>query len=158
MQYKISSKEVSMLWFIYYLSVLTVSFLFGKYIHITSLSAIPIVLAILSGFMAIYNYNNRQNDSLNYNPGTVELTDKEYAKLAYYSSFAHTFCIPLYLPFILFFGNAVKFLSIALFLLAFTLGPVIFRIKQKDRLHARLKAEENELLSQKKKEESGRFN
>ncbi len=147
-----------MLWFIYYLAVMTVSFLFRKYIHITSLSAIPIVLAILSGFMAVYNYNNRQKESLNYSLSSVELTDKEYAKFAHYSSLAHTFFIPLYLPFILFFGNAVKFLSLALFLLAFTLGPVFFRIKHKDRLNARLKAEENELLAQKKKEESGRFN
>jgi len=146
--------------FFYYLISFSITVFFAivfrEHIRITSLSVIPLICMALSVFMSLFN-RNQQKESLNYNLNTIELSDHEYAQIAFFSSLPHSLGIPLHLPFILFFTSPIKFLSIVIFLICFILGPLIFRAKHKNQLYDRLTREETEKREQMQKEELGKW-
>ena len=66
--------------------------------------------------------------------------------------------LPLYIPLICFFSSWVKTIgSLALFVLGFMGGALVFKIKYKSELSARIVKEDRELEEQKSREELGKW-
>lgn len=144
-----------MAWFVYFFITLIVNLFcavfFRNFINVTELSALPIALicgAVVTGVWLRHGGDiNIINDSLN--DGEIE-----GLKLAIGNSALAG--IPLYVPFVLFFGNFFKALSLLIFIFTLIAGAAAYRIKIGKTVRERANDEESERRAQEMREELGR--
>ena len=130
--------------------------IFFEYINITAISIVPIFILILMLFQAFLFYNSKENEFNTTYSVRSELNQTEENTLFYYNANSMLICVPLLLPFILFFSSGIKFICLTIYLLGYS-GALVFRIKNKDKLNNRIHSEENELKIQQSKEELGKW-
>ena len=149
-----------MKWAIYYITMIILNILaaviFFEYINITAISIVPIFILILMLFQAFLFYNSKENEFNTTYSVRSDLNQTEENTLFYYIANAMLICVPLLLPFILFFSSGIKFICLTIYLLGYS-GALVFRIKNKDKLNNRIHSEENELKIQQSKEELGKW-
>lgn len=132
------------------------AFAFYKHLHISALSLVPVALMAVMFFQAIY-YKKGKTDSDFSTAYGSGFNNKEQSVLLRYASKTLLAGIPLLIPFVFFFTDAVKLLSVPVYILSFAAGIVYYRIKYKDELQKRIVEEKKELEEQKKKEEQGKW-
>jgi len=132
--------------------------MFRKSLNITFLSVIPVFIMVLMLFQANYfkNEKTEKGFSSNFTPADT-YTHEEGETLLQYAARALFIAIPWFIPFILFFPNLVKILSVFLYMISLALGGLIYRIKNKGALNNRVNAEKEELKKQKQSEELGKW-
>ena len=149
-----------MKWAIYYITMIILNILaaviFFEYINITAISIVPIFILILMLFQAFLFYNSKENEFNTTYSVRSELNQTEENTLFYYNANSMLICVPLLLPFILFFSSGIKFICLIIYLLGYS-GALVFRIKNKDKLNNRIHSAENELKIQQSKEELGKW-
>lgn len=125
-------------------------------ITITAFSLIPLLLIGIMIFQAHYFKSDEAKNSFGtaYHSG---FTHKEEGEMSVMASKTILGTIPFMIPFILFFPAPIKACSIIVYLVSFGIGPVVFRIKNRDNLNQRTSNEAKELLTQIKKEELGNW-
>ena len=143
---------------IYYFAMLIINtvttLLFRESINLSTASTLPVVLMLLSLLQGFYFKHNRSKNDFN-TSSSSDLTEEEWHTLAGYMSNAFFISLPLFIPFILFFGTWVKVISIIVYLASFVGGSLYYRIKHRKEFNARMKRESEELKEQLKKEELG---
>ncbi len=149
-----------MFWVIYYCITLLADaaslFIFGKYLSISAISLVPVCLIVLSAFQAIYFKKEKSDDGFSTAYGS-ELSPKEEMYLLSYASKTLLAGIPLLMPFIFFFPNIIKVLSLLVYIASFAAGGVYYRIKNKHKLQSYTLEEKRQLQEQIKKEEQGKW-
>lgn len=130
--------------------------LFHEHIHISDLSVIPLFLIALMLFQANYFVKDIPDKGFatNYGGG---YTHEEKAVLLQYASKTLIGTVPLLFPFILFFPNATKVLSVVVYIAGFVTGPVVYRFKHRRELNNRAHTEKEELARQRRNEELGKW-
>lgn len=150
-----------MKWIVYYVVTLSLNLFFGivfrRHLNVTAASAGAVILIVVSLVSAICSREaSEKSNTAMYN--TYGLNDEERSKLSACFVPAYMICIPLYLPFVLFFGTFAKVVfPIAVFFAGYIGGGIYYRLKYGKDIHARYKKEADELESQKKKEEMGNW-
>ena len=131
---------------------------FCNNLNITFLSVIPIAIMVLMLFQANYfkNEKTEKGFSSNFTP-VDDYTHEEGETLLQYAARALFIAIPWFVPFVLFFPNVVKIVSVFLYMISLALGGLIYRIKNKGALNNRVNAEKEELEKQKQSEELGKW-
>lgn len=131
-------------------------FVFKNHINVSAVSMIPLILIILAVFQSVhFNKQSETNDfSTAYGSG---FNDNEQAQISKYTSKALLIIIPFMIPFVLFFVSPLKAVSIFIYILGLIIGPVVYRIENRDKLRHRINSENKELEEQKKREELGEW-
>lgn len=132
------------------------AFIFNKHLHISVLSLLPLALMTVMLFQALYYRKGKPDNDFSTAYGSGFNT-KEQSALLRYASKSLTVGIPLLIPFVLFFADIVKTLSIPVYILSFAAGIVYYRIKHKDELKNRIQEEKRQLEEQIKKENQGKW-
>lgn len=145
-----------MAWFVYFFISLIVdvfcALFFRDFINLTELSALPIGLicgAVVTGVWLRHGGDiNIINDNLN---------DGEIEGLKFAIGNSALAGIPLYVPFVLFFGNIFKAVSLLIFILTLVAGAGVYRIKIGKTVRERVNDEESERRVQEMREELGQI-
>ena len=130
--------------------------IFRKNISISALSILPLFLIALMIFQALFFKNEKVENGFRTAYGSDLTADEENRMLSYTSSFLFA-AIPWMIPFILFFPPFIKILSVFVYILGLVGGPMVFRIKNKEKIIRRIKSEEMERQEQEKKEQLGKW-
>ena len=138
-----------------FLNVLS-AFVFYKHLHISALSLVPVALVAIMLFQAIYYKKGTPESEVSTAYGSG-FNNKEQSALLKYASKTLFAGIPLLIPFVLFFTDAVKILSVLVYILSFAAGIVYYRIKHKNEFQDRINEEKRVLEEQIKKEEQGKW-
>ena len=145
---------------VYFLSVLlgciVSAVAFHGYINLSALSILPTFLTVLMLFQASYFQKEQEEKGFGGALGSDYSHEEERTLSQYIATFLWI-CAPLQLPFVLFFGNGIKALSILIYLIGFGSGALVYRCKNRNALHARVRAEQKELEDQKKNESLGKW-
>ncbi|MBQ3014545.1 MAG: hypothetical protein IJD75_05360 [Clostridia bacterium] len=145
---------------VYFLSVLlgciVSAVVFHRHINLSALSILPAFLIVLMLFQAYYFRNEQTEKSFGGALGSNYSYEEEQT-LSQFIATSLWICAPLQLPFVLFFGNGIKALSIFIYLIGFGSGALVYRCKNRNALHARVRAEQKELEDQKKNESIGKW-
>ena len=146
--------------FLYYLFAiggnLVSAFVFREQLHLSTLSILPAFLMVLMLFQAFYFQNGQDEKGFGGALGSNYSHEEEHRLSQYIANFLWL-CAPLQLPFVLFFGNGIKALSILIYLIGLGGGALVYRLKYKDQLRDRITAEQKELEDQKKNESLGKW-
>lgn len=118
------------------------------------MSAVPAFLAVLSVFL-VYRFRGETKETSQTAYGS-ELTEREQRLLSLYTSNAFAVFAPWQGIFVFFF-DACKLASVAVFCLCFAVGPCLFRVRHGKELRVRLDRERSEMEEQRKKEEQGKW-
>lgn len=129
-------------------------FVFSNYINISVMSIIPLILIVLAVFQSVYFNKQSENNDFNTAYGSG-FTENEQAQLSKYTSKTLLLVIPFIVPFIFYFTSGLKLITILFYVLSLIIGPVVYRIKNKDDLNRRINKQKKELEEQKKREEMG---
>jgi len=145
---------------IYYISVVSFELLFlfllRNCVNIGYVSVLPLFLMALSAYQAYYFKRNRRKTDFNIN-NDADLTDEEWGKLSIYMSYFFSYSVPLHIPFVIFFNDYVKLLSLPIYLISFSGGALLFRIKHHKEYNTRRSSEARELEDQIRREELGKW-
>lgn len=129
---------------------------FHNSINITAISIIPVLLMALSVFQAIYFHNNKGKKDFNTNNNSF-LTEKEWEHMTVCMRNSFILCIPLFIPFIVFFPWWIKLLSLLVYIIGFAGGAIYYRIKYSNDVKSRISKESKEKEEQQRKEELGKW-
>ena len=111
----------------------------------------------LSIFQSFYFNNHRTKKDFNINNDSL-LTEEEWGEMALCMRNTYLLCVPLFVPFIIFFPVLVKLIvSFVLFFVGFAGGSVYYRLHHSEQINNRLMKETEELEIQKKNEELGKW-
>lgn len=138
-----------------FLNVLS-AFVFYKHLHISVLSLLPVALIAVMLFQAIYYKKGTPESDVSTAYGSG-FNKKEQSSLLKYASKTLFTGFPLLIPFVFFFTDAIKILSVLVYILSFAAGIIYYRIKHKDELEDRINEEKRQLEEQIKKEEQGKW-
>ena len=138
-----------------FLNVLS-AFVFYKNLHISILSLVPVALIAVMLFQAIYYKKGTPENEVSTAYGSG-FNNKEQSALLKYASKTLFAGIPLLIPFVFFFTDAIKILSVFVYIVSFAAGIVYYRIKHKEELENRINEEKRQLEEQIKKEEQGKW-
>lgn len=138
-----------------FLNVLS-AFVFYKHLHISVLSLLPLSLMVVMLFQVLYYRKGKTEDECSTAYGS-DFNSKEQSALLQYASKSLTVGITLLIPFILFFTDIVKTLSVPIYILSFAAGIIYYRINHKDELQNRIQEEKRQLEEQMKKENQGKW-
>lgn len=146
---------------IYYIIVLLLNLVlltaFTEQINLSGAGTIVTMIVIMI-FLAYYYNQNREEYNFNNTAYSFDLTEKEQLSITKCTFISYKIYIPLCIPLIFFFSIWVKVaIVIAIYLLAFATGAIIFRIKSGKAVKERIKNENNELEEQIKKESEGKI-
>lgn len=113
-----------------FLITMLTAIIWPKYVNITPLSLIPLLLALLMAFQAWF-FRNEPIDSEFSTAYGWAIPTEEQNRRAKAMSITLRWAIPLQLPLIVFFSSAVKLISIVIYLLSIITAPLIdtFRAK-----------------------------
>lgn len=149
-----------MKWIIYYAVTIILNiiaaFIFHEHINITVMSILPLLLLGLMIFQGFFFRNYKIEDGFRTAYGS-DLNENEENTLFIYNSNSIFTAIPFVIPFVIFFVSGIKFISILVYILALTSGPIIYRLKHKGTISNRINAQNDELKRQKEKEELGKW-
>lgn len=149
-----------MKWILYYCAMIAINIVsaifFREQINISAMSGIPIFLIALMVFQSNYFIKDIPDKGFDTNYGGG-YTHEEKVHLLQYTSRSLMITIPLLFPFILFFPNVAKVLSVIVYVAGFIAGPLIYRIRHRHELNSRVNAEQEELAKQKQNEELGKW-
>lgn len=144
----------------YYCAVIAINILsavfFHEHINISAMSGIPLFLIALTVFQANYFIKDIPEKGFDTSYGGG-YTHEEKVHLLQYASKSLMITIPLLFPFILFFPNAAKVLSVIVYIAGFIVGPLVYRVRHRHELNSRANAEKAELAKQKQNEELGKW-
>lgn len=146
------NKTVRVLTWCSALLVLLAVAVFRKHWILTAWSAVPLFLAGLSVFLVCHF--RREEERFEQTAYGSILTEREQQKLASYTSLAFAILAPWQGIFVFFF-DACKLVSIAVFLFGFLFAPMVFYIRFGKQIRVRREREKRELEEQRKKEERG---
>ena len=138
------------------LANIVATIVFHKSINISVLSAMPLFLIALMIFQAHIFKNEKVENDFRTAYGSNLTADEENKILDSGSSFLFA-TIPWMIPFILFFPSIVKALSILVYIIGLVGGLILYRIKNKENIINRMKAEDIEHQEQEKKEQLGKW-
>ena len=124
--------------------------IFYKYINISALSIVPLLLIALMIFQALLFKNEKVENGFRTAYSSNLTADEENKLLSSGSSFLFA-TIPWMIPFVLFFPAIVKVLSILVYIIGLVGGLILYRIKNKGKIVNRINAEEKERQEQEKK-------
>ena len=130
--------------------------IFYEYINISALSIVPLFLIALMIFQALLFKNEKVENGFRTAYGSNLTADEENKLLSSGSSFLFA-AIPWMIPFILFFPSFVKVLSLLVYIVGLIGGLILYRIKNKEKIINRMKAEDIERQEQEKKEQLGKW-
>ena len=149
-----------MFWIIYICIALVLNglciFVFNEYLHVSALSLLPLVLMAIMLFQAIYYKKGTPESEVSTAYGSG-FNNKEQSALLKYASKTLLGGFPLLIPFVFFFTDAVKILSVIVYILSFASGIIYYRIKYKAEFGARNLEEKRQLQEQIKKEAQGKW-
>jgi len=130
---------------------------FYQSINITWLSALPLFLIALMIFQALIFKNEKaEHGSLTTAYGSNLTPNEENEMLSRGSDFLFA-TIPWMIPFVIFFPSPVKMLSILVYVIGLVGGSVLYKLKNRSAIIARMNAEKEERREQEKKEELGKW-
>lgn len=133
--------------------------IFSAYIELHILSALPVFLIILMFLQTTMFKVNSKNDAIGdtaYSVGnSVRLTEEEQECLYSYLKHSFLICIPFEIPLIFFLPSYWKLLGIIPYILAYTIGGIVFKLKKGKSIQDRINKEKRELEEQIKREELG---
>ena len=130
--------------------------IFKSELCFTSLSFIPAFLILLTVFQAFYFKNEKIEEGFQTAHGSV-FTAEEQNEMRGFMARSFFIIMPLMLPFVFFFHSGIKLFSLLVYIAGYMAGPIIYQVKNKDKINARLKQEEMQRKEQEQKEELGRF-
>lgn len=146
--------------FIYYcltiVANIIIAIVFHKSINITGLSILPLFLIALMLFQALLFKKEKVEDGFKTAYGSNLSTSEENNMLHSGSKFMFA-TIPWMIPFVIFFPSPVKALSIFVYVIGLIGGLVFYKLKNKEKIIARMHDEEKECREQEKKEELGKW-
>ncbi|MBE6587428.1 MAG: hypothetical protein E7647_03325 [Ruminococcaceae bacterium] len=134
-------------------------FAFRDSLNLGYTSAVPLVVIAILAFWAFF-YNEQKTKKTTgdtaYTVSGERFSEEEQKEL--YGCISKSACmlIPLCVPFVFFFGAAVKAISIAFVFISIVLGRLIFNFKYSNSVKERINKEQKELEEQLKKEENGK--
>ena len=126
---------------------------FGK-ISVSHLSLVPVFLTVLTVLQSFLFKSIRSESGYRTNFGSYLTADEENKRNEYVSKFMLA-SAPWMIPFIFFFPSPFKLLSIFIHFIGLVGGTLMHRVKHKNEILKRAKAEEKEKFEQEKKEELG---
>ena len=129
---------------------------FHKSINITGLSLIPLFLIALMIFQALIFKNEKVENGFRLAYDSNLKTNEENSMFRSGSIFLFA-TIPWMIPFILFFPSFVKLLSILVYIVGLVGGLLLYQSRNKEKIIARMNAEETERKEQEKKEQLGKW-
>ena len=141
------------------INVVLILALFGS-VNITFISVVPVATIIVEILMAFVFKSAVSDNSMNniaYNTSQPVLTEKEIMDRSKHISEALFMAVPLQIPFVFFFANGIKYLSIIIFVVSLMVGGIVFKIKVGHSIKTRQSIISSELEEQKKKEEMGKL-
>ena len=129
--------------------------IFYKSINISAMSIVPLFLITLMIFQAHVFKNEKIENGFRTVYGSNLTADEENGMMESGANFM--LCtVPFMIPFILFFPSLIKALSVLIYLFGLLGGLLIYRFKNKRKIHNRMVFEEKERREQEKKEELGK--
>ena len=128
--------------------------LFFENISVSHLSLVPVFLIALTILQSFLFKSIRSESGYRTNYGSYLTADEENKRNEYVSKFMLA-STPWMVPFIFFFPSPFKLLSIFIHFIGLVGGTLMHRVKHKNEILKRAKAEENETSEQEKKEALG---
>ena len=128
--------------------------LFFENISVSHLSLVPVFLIALTILQSFLFKSIRSESGYRTNYGSYLTADEENKRNEYVSKFMLA-STPWMVPFIFFFPSPFKLLSIFIHFIGLVGGTLMHRVKHKNEILKRAKAEEKEKFEQEKKEELG---
>ncbi len=149
-----------MRWLIYHIVCVAIDILcvvlMPQYIHITSMSLVPVAMILLTILQVCLFKDTQQEEGFSTAYGS-ELNASEQNTWTHYMKFSLMLSLPWQFIFVMFFPNAVKFFSCLWYVIFFVGGSVAFRLKHGKQLGRRKQAQREELEEQRKREELGKW-
>ena len=140
---------------IYYCAVIVGSvvalFTLFDYVNVTFLSVIPIALCVLSSSQASM-FKNEEGNTYGSN-----YSKEEQNEMLQYMSMSLKISVPWHIPFVYFFSDGFKFISVAVYLLGMFGGTLVYVLKNRKEIKSRIDKEQDEAKKQSELEELGRM-
>ena len=133
---------------------------FRSNIRLSIASIVPaVVIALLTLWSFFYNEQKSKKEpgDTSYTVSGERFSEEEQKGLYECLSKAFHIMIPFCIPFVFFFFDFVKVCSVGLYFFGIIFGRIMFNKKYSAAVRTRIEKEKNELESQIKKEENGRF-
>ena len=130
--------------------------LMPQYIHITTISLVPVAMILLTVLQVLLFKDGQQEEGFSTTYG-ADTNAQEHNTWTQYMRSSLMLSLPWQCIFVLFFPDAVKFLSCLWYVIFFVGGSVAFRIKYGKKIGDRHRAQRDELEEQRKKEEMGKW-
>jgi hypothetical protein len=129
---------------------------FYRYLILTPLSILPLILTVLMYVQsALIQKSHADLSSRTAYGGT--LNQEEEGELFRLQAIGFRIFAPWTGPFMLFFSSGIKVCAIIVYLIGLLFGPVIYRIRYGGRIKERMRNEQDELRLQNQKEEQGKW-
>ena len=149
-----------MKWLIYHVVCVGIGILccvfMPQYINITATSIVPVAMILLTILQVCLFKDGEQTEGFSTAYGS-DINAAEHNTWTYYIRFSLMLSLPWQLAFVIFFPNAVKFLSCLCYVAFFVAGGMFFRVKHGKQIKHRHQSQRDELEEQRKKEEMGKW-
>ena len=152
-------KKIGLYYTIHALINAVLLIVFHNHIILHYLSVAPIVLIVMMLFNQLF-FKERTEEKTYYgdtaySPSETRLSFEEQKEANAYFRLSFLLMIPFEIPFVFFLPSYFKLFSLIPCILAYVLGGLIAHKKMGKRVKARLDAEKQELVEQKRREELG---
>ena len=152
-------KKLSIYYGFHFVVNIVLLIILSAYIELHILSVLPVFLIILMFLQTTTFKVNSKNDAIGdtaYSVGnSVRLTEEEQECLYSYLKRSFLICIPFEIPLIFFLPSYWKLIGIIPYILAYTIGGIVFKLKKGKSIQDRINKEKRELEEQIKREELG---
>lgn len=152
-------KKLSIYYGFHFVVNIVLLIILSAYIELHILSVLPVFLIILMFLQTTMFKVNSKNDAIGdtaYSVGnSVRLTEEEQECLYSYLKRSFLICIPFEIPLIFFLPSYWKLIGIIPYILAYTIGGIVFKLKKGKSIQDRINKEKRELEEQIKREELG---
>lgn len=128
--------------------------MFHKHIRVGALSAVPLFLIALMLFQAHTFRNSNTENGFRTAYGS-DLTADEQHKLLGSGAAGLLVAVPWMVPFTLFFPSPVKLLCVLVYAVGLIGGPLVYRVRYRRSIAARMRAEEAARREQERREQTG---
>ncbi len=149
-----------MKWLTYHVVCVAIGILCGvlmpQYINVTATSIVPIAMILLTILQVLLFKDGQQEEGFSTAYGS-DINAKEHHTWTHYMRVSLVLSLPWQFAFVIFFPNAVKFLSCLWYVAFFVAGSVVFRVKNRKQIKHRYQAQRDELEEQRKREEMGKW-
>ena len=152
-------KKLSIYYGFHFVVNIVLLIILSAYIELHILSVLPVFLIALMFLQTTTFKVNSKNDAIGdtaYSVGnSVRLTEEEKECLYSYLKRSFLICIPFEIPLIFFLPSYWKLIGIIPYILAYTIGGIVFKLKKGKSIQDRINKEKRELEEQIKREELG---